>query len=239
MVDHVYCINLERRPDRRQEAEAEFMKHGLDVEFWNATDGKRDAPEGLKITRAEWGCADSHIRIWRDVVEQNYGTVLVFEDDVKILPNFNEKMNQVLEEAPPQWEFINLGSLDGRDRGIRVSPLLREGAIYGTHCYLISNRGARKLGHWNAEDLRYGIDSQIARSPYKLYYVDEALANQVSGVNGDQGAYLSWIQGDIGFSRTLDIDFYLRDLYQKRDWTLIGLSCVVLIYIVFSPPYKQ
>ena len=49
MVDHVYCINLERRPDRRQEAEAEFMKHGLDVEFWNATDGKRDAPEVSRL----------------------------------------------------------------------------------------------------------------------------------------------------------------------------------------------
>lgn len=235
MVDHAYCINLDRRPDRRIEVEIEFEKFGLDVEFWRATDGKKEAPGDIDITRSEWGCADSHIRIWRDMIEHGYNVVLVFEDDVKILPKFNEKMEQVLKEAPPQWDFINLGSLDGRDRGAQVSSLLREGATYGTHCYLISNRGARKMAFWDASDLRYGIDLQIARSPYKLYYVDEPLANQMSSIDGKNGAFLSWIKGDIGFQRTHDFDFYLRDLYQNRDWLLIGLTCGVLFYVVFSP----
>jgi GR25 family glycosyltransferase involved in LPS biosynthesis len=233
MVDHAYCINLERRPDRREQAEAEFETLAFDVEFWPATDGKQGAPQGIRITESEWGCADSHIRIWKDIVEQNYSVALVFEDDVRILPQFSEKLEQVLAEAPPNWDIINLGTMDGRDRGERVSPLLREGATYGTHCYLISNRGARKMAFWDAADLRYGIDSQIARSPYKLYYADVPLANQMSTTSSVLGGYESWIQGDIGFNRTKDWDFILRDTIQKTDWFLVFTSAV-LIFVIFS-----
>jgi len=231
---HAYCINLERRPDRRQDAQDEFEKFGIDVEFWKATDGKLGAPDGLGITDTEWGCADSHIRIWRNIVEQNYEMGLVFEDDVKILHNFNEKLDQVLREAPANWDFINLGALDARVGNEYVSPLLRDGAAYGTHCYLISNRGARKMALWDAKDLNYGIDLQIARSPYKLYYTKDALANQVSAGSSTLGGIMSWVQGDIGFSRTLDWDFILREQLQKVNWFLV-LASTALIYVVISP----
>lgn len=80
---HAYCINLERSPDRRESAFQEFEREGLDVEFFRATDGKVEAPNGIYISKSEWGCADSHIRIWRDMVENGYETALIFEDDVK------------------------------------------------------------------------------------------------------------------------------------------------------------
>lgn len=231
---HAYCINLERRPDRRQDAQEEFEKFGIDAEIWKATDGKLGAPDGIDIKDAEWGCADSHIRIWRDIVEQNYEMGLIFEDDVKILPNFNEKLGQMLQEAPANWDFINLGPLDARVGNKYVSPLLREGAAYGTHCYLISNRGARKMALWDAKDLKYGIDLQIARSPYKLYYMKDALANQMSAENSALGGFMSWVHGDIGFSRTRDWDFILRENLQKVNWFLV-LASIALIYVVISP----
>ena len=96
MIDHVYCINLEQSVRRRESARLEFEREGLEVEFFPATDGKRDAPDGLFITKSEWGCADSHIRIWRDMVEKGYDTVLVFEDDVVLNPNFVSKLEKVL-----------------------------------------------------------------------------------------------------------------------------------------------
>ena len=33
-----YCINLERNPERRESAQAEFEREGLDVTFFRATE---------------------------------------------------------------------------------------------------------------------------------------------------------------------------------------------------------
>lgn len=36
----MYCINLERRKDRKDSMQHQFLKHKVDVEFVNAVDGK-------------------------------------------------------------------------------------------------------------------------------------------------------------------------------------------------------
>ena len=40
-IDNIYCVNLERREDRRKEAEVEFKKFDLDFEFFKGVDGTR------------------------------------------------------------------------------------------------------------------------------------------------------------------------------------------------------
>ena len=89
MVDHIYCINLDRRPDRLAKAQAEFDLNDIgEVEIFRATDGRASAPEGILISKPEWGCSDSHIRIWRDVVQNGYECALIFEDDVILVYPF-------------------------------------------------------------------------------------------------------------------------------------------------------
>lgn len=233
MVDHVYCINLERRPDRKTSALKQFQKAGIDnVEFFRGTDGRIEAPDDIYISKPEYGCSDSHIRIWRDVIENGYETVLIFEDDVHILPNFKTKLERVLEELEidPEWDYVNLGPLDWRDKIERVTPMLTKGSAWGAHCYLVSNRGARKIGQWETKDLRYCQDVQIARSPLKMYYCEEPLANQESH-DSKYGIMLSWMKGDIGFDRTPDWDFLVRDSVQS--FGIFILLCVFVIIIMY------
>lgn len=230
MVEHVYCINLEKRLDRRAKATAEFEKNGIEgVEFFRGTDGRAEAPEGILITKPEYGCSDSHIRIWKDVVMNGYETVLVFEDDVKILPNFNENLKRVLIEldVDPEWDYVNLGPLDWKIKNEQVSPLLIKGSSWGAHCYLISQRGARKLASWDAKDLRYCQDVQVARSPLKMYYCDSPLANQES-FNSKYGILMSVLNGDIGLERTPDWDFIVREFNH-----IFFIICVLIIVIYF------
>ena len=232
MIDHVYCINLEKRPDRREKVSNEFSNAGIEnVEFFKGTDGRLEAPDDISISKPEYGCSDSHIRIWKDVVEKGYETALIFEDDVKILPNFNEKLQVVLDELEldPEWDYINLGPFSCSP--IRqVTPNLIKGSSYGAHCYLISQRGARKLSVWETKDLHYCQDAQIARSPIKKYYVKNPLSNQES-FSSEYGILISCLKGDIGMERTLDWDFIL-----KTDAFIIVMFilCVVLLVAFFS-----
>jgi GR25 family glycosyltransferase involved in LPS biosynthesis len=228
MVDHIYCINLERRPDRRANASKQFSGAGIEnVEFFKGTDGRIEAPEDIFISKPEYGCSDSHIRIWRDVVENGYETALVFEDDVYILPEFKKRLFNILKdiEIDPEWDYVNLGPLDWRDRNERITPNLTRGSAWGAHCYLISQRGAKKLSVWDTEDLRYCQDVQVARSPIKMYYAENPLANQES-YSSKYGILTSWLKGDIGFDRTPDWDFLIRDSAQT-----IGIFILIVVFI--------
>lgn len=234
MVDHVYCINLEKRRDRRATVSGEFERAGIEnVELWPATDGRLVAPSKIKVSKPEYGCADSHIRIWRDVVENGYEVALVFEDDVKILPNFNLKLTQVLKELEmvPEWDYVNLGPVHVIE-DYKETPMLIKGRSLMAHCYLISLKGAKKIATWEPEDTRVGIDVQIVQSPLKTYYTNEILARQEDAVN-----FLSWVkqasQGDIKFDRTFDYDYTIRSFIHNDLTTvvLIALMFVIVFYV--------
>ena len=214
MIDHVYCINLEQSVRRRESARLEFEREGLEVEFFPATDGKRDAPDGLFITKSEWGCADSHIRIWRDMVEKGYDTVLVFEDDVVLNPNFVSKLEKVLYDLPPDWDFVNLGA----DSVFRVdyknyTDDLKVGQSLTIHAYLIHSRHARNISVINPDHLKDGIDTFMYRYPSYNLHLATPIARQR---NNDS---------IIGIARTHDIYFIL-----KKTWMVIILI-LVLVYI--------
>ena len=223
---------MDRRPDRLAKAQAEFDLNDIgEVEIFRATDGRASAPEGILISKPEWGCSDSHIRIWRDVVQNGYECALIFEDDVKILPNFNSKLKQILEDlkSVPDWDYVNLGPGEFRKDNWTVSARLTRGAAYATHCYLVSLQGARKISVWDSVDLQLAVDSQLARSPLKMYYCPEPLANQCTGTSGLLGVVQSAFQGDLGFERTIDIDFFVRTSWK---WPAIIIFILAIIFLL-------
>jgi GR25 family glycosyltransferase involved in LPS biosynthesis len=179
MVDHIYCINLERSPDRRLRAQAEFEREGLDVEFFRGTDGKAEAPEGLFITKSEWGCADSHIRVWRDIVNNGYESALVFEDDISLAPDFNEKLEQIMSELPPDWDHVNLGATNELSINLKkFSEHLMIGQALNAHAYIIHNRCARKWSDFQPKYLKSQFDGFITNYPSNNFHSTRPIALQ-------------------------------------------------------------
>ena len=176
---HAYCINLARNPERRETARVEFEREGLDVTFFRATDGKAEAPEGLFITKSEWGCADSHIRVWRDIVENGHEMALVFEDDISLGPNFSSKLQKVLEELPPDWDHVNLDPHGVyRVDNSKFSENLMTGKALGASAYLISLKCAKQWSTWDSKLLKVQFDSLVAQYPNRSFHVYEPLAHQ-------------------------------------------------------------
>lgn len=89
-----YCINLARRTDRRALMEAEFKRHGLQVEFITAIDGRSLVMPELSTKHecyaaANWACLLSH----RGIIERATSEyICVFEDDVKLCADFPERV---------------------------------------------------------------------------------------------------------------------------------------------------
>lgn len=86
--DKIYCITLESRPDRRQEAQRQFARVGLagKVEFFVTQKDREDPVRGIY---------QSHLHCLRQGVEAKAAHILIFEDDI-LFRRFDE---QSLREA--------------------------------------------------------------------------------------------------------------------------------------------
>ena len=229
---HIYCINLEKRDDRRRSAGAEFDREGLEVEFFPATDGRIDPPRGLYVSPAEYGCSMSHTRVWRDMIEKGHQVALVFEDDVCLIPNFKTKLLEVLEDAEGiPWDIIHLGPLLPMPKQKDVEQALYEGQALGTHAYMITLECAKKIAPFDAKLMKVSVDFQLNRFPLRIFCVGETLAKQESiETEPLVGLMKSTIKGDIGLDRTFDLNYLIR-FSIERFQTLIVLfaSLVALI----------
>lgn len=218
MIDHAYCINLERSKERRASAQKQFEAHGLDVEMFNATDGNLEAPNKLFISKPEWGCAMSHVRIWRDIVENGYETTLVFEDDADLQPNFTENLGKILSELPPGWDYLNLGAPPSMINHLGpLSENISVGQSLLTHGYLINLKCAQKWALIDVDHLKVAVDTFISNYPSLNLYAKVPIVWQ------------SMTESNIGFlTRTYDLGFVIK----KWGWIFI-LTIILAFYIVW------
>lgn len=117
VADEVYCINLERRLDRWKEVSQEFAKHNIEATRWLAVDGwqikgqhhmKHSDMKGEAIKGAV-GCLRSHRAALKDAIEKDHDVIAIFEDDVVLQPNFNERFKRLMKDTPNNWDMLYLG----------------------------------------------------------------------------------------------------------------------------------
>jgi GR25 family glycosyltransferase involved in LPS biosynthesis len=120
--DHVFVINLERRPDRAENMTRKLNGLGIEFELLKAHDGmiehnewkerenKTDAKEISEHAKAcgRNGCASSHLKALKLAKERGYGNILIFEDDVDFVEKFNDKVDKFLTKLPEQWGIMLL-----------------------------------------------------------------------------------------------------------------------------------
>lgn len=143
--DHIFCLTLDRRPDRRLQAEQEFEKHGiLNVEFISGVDGKELtipdvlSTDGLKVSPGDLGCTLSHLKIIQLAKERKYKSVLIFEDDVELKTEFINA-GTYITYIPPDWQMIYLGGDDIIVNHLVNNFFRRTFGVNTTHAYAIKS----------------------------------------------------------------------------------------------------
>lgn len=169
--DEVYLINLRRRSERRTRMLQSFNVLGVKAKTMDAVDGKAlnisslenlgikmlpeysDPYHHRPLTLGEIGCFMSHYNIWKDVIENQHRTALVFEDDIRFEPFFRRKLEQILKElqiANVEWDLIYLGRKRQGETTVEnlvpgTTRVVYVDYSYWTLGYLISQSGAKKL----------------------------------------------------------------------------------------------
>lgn len=93
-----YVINLERRSDRLESITNEMNYIGWEFELFNAVD-----------TNSHVGCSLSHIEILKIAKERSYESVLIIEDDCKVMPYAKSLLSKIEEESVDlEFAILNL-----------------------------------------------------------------------------------------------------------------------------------
>ena len=103
--NHKFCINLDRRKDKWEQCQDEFIKH--DIQNVIRISGVDGNPENLpnKMIRepiiTNIGCTLSHLNILKYAQEKNLENIVVFEDDCVFVDDFNQKFNYYFQFISP------------------------------------------------------------------------------------------------------------------------------------------
>ena len=186
-----YCINLERRPDRKNYMIKLFNKESItDYYFYKAIDGKQ-----LKLSHIIYnlfenndfnyrkgviGCALSHYIIWKQLVESKYDFFIIYEDDITFTDNYKQKLDEVLKSVDfMECDYLLLGyhmfknkrelhkdTYDTIKEDTIISKLNRELYIGSAFSYIITKTGASKILHYvNQNGIKHGIDYVVGIVP--------------------------------------------------------------------------
>ncbi len=122
--DKIYCLNLNRRPDRWEKVSKEFEKFNIKVERFSAIDGfdiddsiflsynnkglseSESSIKGILENKNALACLLSHFEILKHAKTNNFKKILVFEDDVEIDQIFTKKIRLIKDI---DWKLVYLG----------------------------------------------------------------------------------------------------------------------------------
>jgi hypothetical protein len=94
--DRIFCINLDKRPDRWSEASSLFERFNMSVERIPGIED--EIPwNGLRLTV---------IGIFERAIRENYETILIFEDDIDWSEDFHERFETCWASLPQKWDMF-------------------------------------------------------------------------------------------------------------------------------------
>lgn len=210
-MNSAFVINLDNRTDRWEKIQESFKDTNIKLIRWSAVNGKNLTDDEISrvstffcnnfCSNGMIGCYLSHYKLWNYIVENNLDNVLIFEDDAKPTEKFNKN---IFNQIPADYDIVYLGCFGSCDKigdtiigffsgkynkpyndilHIPVAPL-------GTHAYILSNKGARKLiTNEKLAKVRYHVDYTLVDHIYiidpdfKMYAFKEPFVMQSSNIN--------------------------------------------------------
>jgi GR25 family glycosyltransferase involved in LPS biosynthesis len=222
--DKVYCISLDERTDRREEATKQFSKVGL-----------ADRVEFVIVKRhpidAEQGIYESHMACFRMGIRGDARTMVIFEDDV-VFDRFNPK---VLEDCvhflstTSSWNIFFFGCLSSGSERTMHDSVLKVRYRCLAHAYVVNRKYAEALLGLPWDHVPYDV---LLRSLAGGYYAacpsfafqSNARTDNTRNLKTDR---LRRLCG--GLPRIQK----MNEFYHRNRWAIIGVHVFLVLALLF------
>ena len=118
-----------------------------------------------QLTYGGIGCFLSHYNLAKQLLseQKNIDAYIVFEDDTAIPRNLLSHIETQMSELPEDWDYLMFYTI--RANGDPITKKLNKlKSFWGTNCYIMNKKGARKLvEETNANKIDGQIDSYLSR----------------------------------------------------------------------------
>lgn len=112
-----------------------------------------------QLTRGGVGCYMSHMMILKHFVDSGRELALVFEDDALFTQQVSRDITAALRDVPGDWDMLVFGPTCNKCENVSAK-LVRVQRWWGTHCVLVSRKGAQKImAHISDERIQQQIDA--------------------------------------------------------------------------------
>lgn len=220
-----YVVNLDRNPERMSFMREQLERIGVPFERVSAVYGKSLSPEELRerfsrvrsfiaskkrMSASEIGCALSHVKICRKMVEENVPAALVLEDDAILGPEFADNLREAsafLDPARPQVLLFS-GHGVAEEKGRR--GIVSIGSAWCTDAYCITRAAAKLI-------LKANFPVVTVADSFKRWH-------RRFGLELYRVLPIAVRQEDVAFGSDIQIlpksNFLVRNLMWLADWVL-------------------
>ncbi len=142
---NTFCINLSTSTVRRETMIKRFNEIELDCTFWDASTPSTLVDNFVNnLSGSQCACAQSHMLIWRHVIEHNLPYVFILEDDAIFHKKWKERLDEInpLLKQDEEWHGVFLNMSEPLKSLYSWEVVYEQ---YLTGGYILSNRGARIL----------------------------------------------------------------------------------------------
>jgi GR25 family glycosyltransferase involved in LPS biosynthesis/tetratricopeptide (TPR) repeat protein len=190
----IRVINLKKRKDRKLEMESALT--GVEYKFVEGIDGislgsSKEIQELFKDNDHRYhkgviGCALSHIKVWKELIDDPLNDFYVILEDDLMINNFKQKLNRAIELFKG-IDYLVIGSFDihtENENTTNLKVVKKENLTWtgGTHGYIISKSAAKGLlKNIERYSLKRSIDFEIVvKRSFDIYFLNEYIVKQKS-----------------------------------------------------------
>jgi len=193
LIDKIFIINLETRPDRKEQIINEMNKHNISTNEYEIFNAIRPSIQDVNIWNTRYcehvrkdvnprnftgycqgclGCLQSHVEVCKLALTRGYKNILILEDDTEFIDNFN-KLEEYSKQISYNYDMLYLA-------GSHLGQIAMQGnniaKIVGTHTtgsYCIKENAMKYLidninGYLKEIDVFYAEEIQTRFNCYTV-----------------------------------------------------------------------
>ena len=186
--NNIECQWFEQEPND-QDIENYYDSTKKSWETKNSKVGYSEYVPHKILNRAEKSLIHKHIKIYKDIVNNEIPHSLILEDDVIFCDNFVEKFNFNIYNTPRDWDFIFIGSgcnlridknkiVNGKPAYLKEHP-----ASKCTDSYVVKNESIKKILPTLKKysfPIDFELNYQMALHDMKVYWWEPPIIYQGS-----------------------------------------------------------